>query len=50
MRLFDASQFLTAQNVDVDALAPHVDGKFAGAFIRATKPVGEVESRHSKPS
>jgi arsenite methyltransferase len=38
----DARQFLTAQNIDVNALAPHVDGKFASAFIRATKPVAKI--------
>ncbi|MBZ5501520.1 MAG: arsenite methyltransferase [Acidobacteriia bacterium] len=34
----DARQFLTAQGVDVDAIAPQVNGKFASAFIRARKP------------
>ncbi len=34
----DARGFLTETGVDVDALAPAVDGKFASAFIRATKP------------
>jgi arsenite methyltransferase len=34
----DARQFLTAQGIDVDAVAPHVEGKFASAFIRAKKP------------
>jgi arsenite methyltransferase len=34
----DARQFLTAQGIDVDAMAPHVEGKFASAFIRAKKP------------
>ncbi|HEX3876227.1 MAG TPA: arsenite methyltransferase [Bryobacteraceae bacterium] len=34
----DARAFLTGQGVDVDAIAPQVDGKFMGAFIRATKP------------
>ncbi len=33
----DARQFLTAQGIDVDAVAPHVEGKFASAFIRARK-------------
>jgi arsenite methyltransferase len=33
----DARQFLTAKNVDVDAIAPQVEGKFASAFIRASK-------------
>ena len=35
----DARQFLTAQGMDVDAIAPQVEGKFASAFIRARKPV-----------
>ena len=34
----DARQFLTTQGIDVDAMAPHVEGKFASAFIRARKP------------
>jgi len=34
----DARQFLTAQGVDVEAIAPVVEGKFASAFIRARKP------------
>ncbi len=33
-----ARAFLTEQGVDVDALAPQVDGKFMSAFIRARKP------------
>jgi arsenite methyltransferase len=35
----DARAFLGGQGVDVDAMAPLVEGKFASAFIRATKPV-----------
>jgi SAM-dependent methyltransferase len=34
----DARQFLTGSGVDVDAVAPQVEGKFMSAFIRATKP------------
>ena len=34
----DARRFLTGTGIDVDALAPHVEGKFASAFIRARKP------------
>ncbi len=34
----DARTFLSAQGVDVDIIAPQVDGKFMSAFIRATKP------------
>ncbi len=33
----DARQFLTEAGVDVDAVAPQVNGKFMSAFIRATK-------------
>jgi len=36
----DAREFLTAKGIDVDALAPQVDGKFMSAFVRATKPLG----------
>jgi arsenite methyltransferase len=34
----DAREFLSGQGLDVDAIAPQVDGKFISAFIRATKP------------
>src|ERR1017187_10125151 len=34
----DARTFLSGQGVDVDAIAPAVDGKFMSAFIRAAKP------------
>jgi arsenite methyltransferase len=34
----DARQFLTVKGIDVDAVAPQVEGKFASAFIRAKKP------------
>ena len=34
----DAREFLTGQGIDVDALAPQVDGKFMSAFVRAVKP------------
>ncbi len=34
----DARTFLTESGVDVERVAPQVDGKFASAFIRATKP------------
>jgi arsenite methyltransferase len=37
----DARAFLTAQGVDVDAMAPQVDGKFMSAFIRAVKPASK---------
>src|SRR5205807_1884583 len=37
-RAEDAREFLAGQGIDVDALAPQVDGKFLSAFIRAVKP------------
>src|SRR6201984_2942890 len=33
----DARQFLTEAGVDVDAIAPQVEGRFMSAFIRGTK-------------
>jgi SAM-dependent methyltransferase len=37
-RAEDAREFLAGQGIDVDAIAPQVDGKFLSAFIRAVKP------------
>lgn len=34
----DARTFLSGQGLDVDALAPQVEGKFMSAFVRARKP------------
>jgi arsenite methyltransferase len=34
----DAGTFLSGRGVDVEAIAPQVEGKFLSAFIRATKP------------
>jgi arsenite methyltransferase len=34
----DAREFLAGQNLDVDAIAPQVDGKIMSAFVRAVKP------------
>jgi arsenite methyltransferase len=34
----DAREFLTGKGIDVDAIAPAVDGKFMSAFVRAKKP------------
>jgi ubiquinone/menaquinone biosynthesis C-methylase UbiE len=36
-RVEDAREFLSEKGLDVDAIAPHVDGKFMSAFVRATK-------------
>ena len=37
-RTEDARDMLQSAGIDVDAIAPHVDGKFMSAFIRAVKP------------
>src|SRR5437016_4288625 len=37
-RVEDAREFLSGEGIDVDAIAPQVDGKFMSAFIRAQKP------------
>ena len=34
----DAREFLTGKGLDVDSIAPTVDGKFMSAFVRAKKP------------
>lgn len=34
----DAREFLSAQDIDIDTLAPQIDGKFMSAFVRAVKP------------
>ena len=38
-RLEDAREFLSEKGLDVDSLAPQVDGKFLSAFVRAVKPL-----------
>jgi hypothetical protein len=37
-KIDDARAFLTESGVDVDRLAPQVEGRFASAFVRARKP------------
>jgi 2-polyprenyl-3-methyl-5-hydroxy-6-metoxy-1,4-benzoquinol methylase len=37
-RVQDAREFLSSAGVDVDAIAPQVDGKFMSGFVRAVKP------------
>jgi hypothetical protein len=37
-RVEDAREFLSGKGIDVDAIAPQVDGKFLSAFVRAVKP------------
>jgi SAM-dependent methyltransferase len=40
----DAREFLAGKGVDVDALAPQVEGKFMSAFIRAVKPAAGADN------
>jgi hypothetical protein len=37
-RVEDAREFLAGQGLDVDKIAPQLDGRFLSAFIRAVKP------------
>ena len=37
-RVEDARDFLDRAGLDAEAIAPHVDGKFMSAFVRAEKP------------
>jgi SAM-dependent methyltransferase len=37
----DARQFLAGEGIDVNAVAPRVEGKFMSAFIRAVKPASK---------
>jgi arsenite methyltransferase len=37
-RIDDARTFLAGQGIDIEAIAPEIDGMFMSAFIRATKP------------
>ena len=40
-RLQDARDFLSGHDIDIDDLAPQVDGRFLSAFVRAVKPKAE---------
>ena len=37
-RAEDAKEFLAAEGIDAEAIAPQVDGTFMSAFVRAQKP------------
>jgi arsenite methyltransferase len=43
-RTEDAREFLSGQGIDVDMLAPQVDGKFLSAFSRAVKPTATKQA------
>jgi len=38
-RAEDAKEFLAGTGLDVEAIAPQIDGKFLSAFVRARKPI-----------
>jgi len=40
----DARDLLAAEGVDVDTIAPQVDGKFMSAFVRAVKPASAAKA------
>lgn len=41
-RVDDAREFLSQVGIDIEAIAPQVDGKFMSAFVRAVKPAEAV--------
>jgi arsenite methyltransferase len=43
-RAEDAREFLAGQGIDVQVIAPQVDGKFMSAFIRAVKPAADTRA------
>ena len=49
-RVEEAREFLSAEGVDVDAIAPEVDEKFMSAFVRGVKPSPSVEKACCGPS
>jgi arsenite methyltransferase len=49
-RVEDAREFLTAEGVNMDALAPLVDGEFMSAFIQAVKPSGSKNNACCEPA
>ena len=38
-RVEDAREMLSSSGIDVDAIAPQIEGKFMSAFVRARKPI-----------
>jgi arsenite methyltransferase len=49
-RAEDARELLSAEGIDVDSIAPQVDGKFMSAFIRAVKPANAPKTVCCGPS
>ena len=49
-RAEDARDFLAGREIDVDKIAPQVDGKFLSAFIRAVKPASAAGQACCSPT
>jgi arsenite methyltransferase len=49
-RAEDAREFLSSAGVDVDKIAPEVDGKFMSAFVRAHKPIEDAKASCCAPT
>jgi hypothetical protein len=49
-QLEDARAFLATSGVDVDAVAPVVDGQVTSAFVRAKKPAVAAKTRCCGPA
>jgi len=49
-RAEDAREVLSAEGIDVDAIASQVDGKFLSAFIRAVKPASTAGQACCSPT
>src|SRR5437763_692132 len=45
-----AREFLAAEGIDADEIAPQVDGKFMSAFVRAVKPSAQARLVQAKES
>ncbi len=48
-RAEDARAFLEGAGMDADAIAPEVDGRFMGAFVRARKPLAARAEAKASP-
>jgi SAM-dependent methyltransferase len=46
-RAEDARAFLEGAGMDADAIAPEVDGRFMGAFVRARKPLAAARAEET---
>jgi arsenite methyltransferase len=49
-RVEDAREFLSSAGVDVEKIAPEVDGKFMSAFVRAHKPSEDAKASCCAPT